>query len=80
MLKRAWNGSKQCLFCALDDSIDHLFFHCPVAKYIWGVFHCALGVLKIPNSVSGLGVWVLDFHGSDRVVAKVYLAAIFWTI
>jgi hypothetical protein len=26
---------KQCRFCNKDESINHLFFECAVAKYIW---------------------------------------------
>jgi hypothetical protein len=29
------------VFCARDESIDHLFFACPIARMIWSVFQCS---------------------------------------
>ena len=37
LIKRKWVGNPKCYFCDLDESINHLFFTCPVAKVIWGV-------------------------------------------
>ena len=28
--KRNWNGSQECCFCGVDESIDHLFFTVPL--------------------------------------------------
>jgi hypothetical protein len=32
--KRCWIGSLNCCFCGVDESIDHLFFKCPIAQYM----------------------------------------------
>jgi hypothetical protein len=34
-----WQGPTQCMFCAVDEGIDHLFFRCPVARLHLGCFH-----------------------------------------
>jgi hypothetical protein len=31
------------LLCGHDESITHLFFLCPLAKYVWNVVGCATG-------------------------------------
>ena len=30
-----WNGNKQYCFCSSDETIQHLFFECHVAKFLW---------------------------------------------
>jgi hypothetical protein len=37
MLKRNWHGDPNCYFCSSPESINHLFFQCPVSKVTWGV-------------------------------------------
>jgi hypothetical protein len=31
-----WTGSKQCNFCLGDESIQHLFYDCYYARFLWG--------------------------------------------
>ena len=35
LIKRHWVGSPTCYFCLENETIDHLFFQCPVAKITW---------------------------------------------
>jgi hypothetical protein len=37
LAKRNWNGGKQCSFCLKDESIQHLFYNCYCARFIWGL-------------------------------------------
>ena len=39
LLKRQWNGCKRCAFCQSDETVEHLFIHCPVARNIWQLIH-----------------------------------------
>jgi hypothetical protein len=32
LLKKKWQGSPDCYMCGKPESVDHLFFSCPVAK------------------------------------------------
>jgi hypothetical protein len=34
MIKRKWKGDHTCSFCSQDETIDHHFFRCSVAKVI----------------------------------------------
>jgi hypothetical protein len=52
--KRNWKGSQECCFCGGDESIDHLFFHYPIARYVWRVIQVALNLVEIPRSISNL--------------------------
>jgi hypothetical protein len=51
--RRNWRGGKQCVFCAQDETIQHLFFDCHFAKFIWTTVHIAFNVDK-PVSISHL--------------------------
>jgi zinc-binding in reverse transcriptase len=33
--KRGWSRSLNCCFCVGSESVDHLFFHCPLSAQIW---------------------------------------------
>ncbi|WVZ50145.1 hypothetical protein U9M48_001431, partial [Paspalum notatum var. saurae] len=35
LARRNWNGHQGCCFCNKRESIQHLFFDCQVAKFIW---------------------------------------------
>ncbi|WVZ53210.1 hypothetical protein U9M48_004183, partial [Paspalum notatum var. saurae] len=37
LIRRHWQGSKQCCFCSADETIQHLFFGCPCAKFLWRI-------------------------------------------
>lgn len=36
LLHRGWQGPKECVFCGNDESIDHLFLHCPLLLSLFG--------------------------------------------
>jgi hypothetical protein len=37
MIRKKWQGSPNCYLCGELESIDHLFFNCPVAKVTRGI-------------------------------------------
>ena len=38
MIRRKWlGGDPSCKFCEQPESIDHLFFQCPVAQCVWAI-------------------------------------------
>ena len=36
LIKRRWSGNPSCHFCDQNETVDHLFFTCPIAKVISG--------------------------------------------
>jgi hypothetical protein len=76
--KRGWDGSTQCMFCAMDETIEHLFFTCPLSRYVWTVFQCAFASPDKPRNLAELGrwvnkfvaVWLLFFGLSGKLVTK----------
>ena len=53
LLRRNWNGNKLCCFCSSDETIQHLFFDCHVAKFLWRVVHYTFD-LSPPQSITHL--------------------------
>jgi hypothetical protein len=37
LAKLNWQGSVLCCFCHKDETIQHLFFDCPLARSIWSI-------------------------------------------
>jgi hypothetical protein len=58
------------MFCALDESLNHLFFNCSVARYIWSVFQCSVNSLAQQTSVAELPEWVLKFKDLKEFQSK----------
>jgi hypothetical protein len=53
LIRRNWKGSKTCAFCSHPEIIQHLFFDCHVAKFIWRAVQSAFNI-DIPISVMHL--------------------------
>ena len=50
LLKRNWSGDLSCAFCNETETIPHIFFECPLAKYIWSMVAHVLGATCRPTS------------------------------
>jgi hypothetical protein len=35
LARRQWQGYRKCCFCSIEESIQHLFFDCHFAKFVW---------------------------------------------
>jgi hypothetical protein len=35
LIKRKWKGESKCCFCNNNETIQHVFFECHVAKFAW---------------------------------------------
>ena len=58
MIKRHWVGNPTCHFCSENESIDHLFFLCPIAKITWGVIGLCIGATNIPRNLQQYKTWI----------------------
>jgi hypothetical protein len=38
LIKRGWKGDGNCCVCGVGESVDHIFFHCVLAKMSWAIF------------------------------------------
>ena len=53
LARRNWNGYQGCCFCNSNESIQHLFFDCHLAKFIWRIVFMTLG-LSPPRNIAHL--------------------------
>ena len=57
LTKRKWTGDPKYQFCHHNETINHLFFTCSVAKVVWGVIARIIGATNIPTSISQCWEW-----------------------
>jgi hypothetical protein len=67
-----------CCFCNSDETVQHLFFDCALAKLIWRVIHLALDLRPPENTRHVFGAWVQNVK--HQKIFFVGIGAIFWAI
>ena len=58
LTKRKWQGDSRCKFCPEQESISHLFFDCPLAKFVWSIVALVMGAPCRPCSSDQFWSWV----------------------
>jgi hypothetical protein len=80
LAKRNWNGGKQCCFCHDNETINHLFFECHYAKFMWGLLYLAFNIVP-PQSVRHMfGTWLNQFGEKLKRQALVGASVFCWAI
>lgn len=80
-LRRGWHGSKLCQFCGREETVEHLFLSCPLAKYTWTVLACTFNFQWMPVTIQSLlGGWLSQFPKSKCRLVIVGIAAVIWSI
>jgi hypothetical protein len=79
--KRSWKGSSECCFCGGLKSIDHLFFKCSIARFVWRVVQIVLNLDFIPKNIEEIcDRWMNN--PKDRISNLLIFGcgAMFWAI
>ena len=80
LVKRNWNGSKKYAFCLHDETINHLFFDCKVARSIQSTIQVASNLYP-PRSVANIfGNWLHGIDNKFRTIIRVGAIAIIWSL
>jgi hypothetical protein len=58
LIKRKWQGNTVCCFCDKEETIQHLFFECPLAKVIWRIVHMSFGISPPKNITNMFENWL----------------------
>jgi hypothetical protein len=81
LFKRHWHGNLDCAFCGLSESIDHLFFQCSVARFVWRIFQIAFNLNSIPRDTADLfGPWINSFGKTKKKLVLFGCGAALWAI
>jgi hypothetical protein len=80
LLKHNWHGNPTCVFCDKAESIQHLFFDCPMAKIVWRLVHMTFG-LPPPKSIANLFAnWLSNLNKNDVKLIRIGVCAIVWAL
>ena len=80
LARRNWNGNKLCCFCSNDETIQHLFIDCHVAKFLWRAVQFAFD-LNPPRSITHLfGNWLRGVGTKLKRQLLVGTSALCWAI
>jgi hypothetical protein len=80
LVKRSWQGSKKCVFCLHDETINHLFFQYQFVRSIWSITQIG-STLYPPRSVAHLfGSWLNGVERRFKTFIRVGAIAIIWSL
>jgi hypothetical protein len=78
---RGWTGDERCRFCSNKESIDHLFFQCGVARFVWNVVSTALNFPVVPSRMDEVCDWLLKFKDLKfRQISAIGVIIVIWGI
>jgi hypothetical protein len=80
MKRSDWVGSFVCQFGPSDESINHLFFICPMATYMWSTISIVLGVYSRPSCFTQYFWWISKILPLGFNFHVVGIAALCWAI
>ena len=76
LAKRNWNGCKKYCFCDQDETIQHLFILCPLAKMVWRIIFMAFNIHP-PNNIKNLfGNWLRGVEKKLKAQIRVGVCAL----
>ena len=79
-IKRRWAGSSRCCFCVHDETIQHLFLDCPLAKLLWRSVHIVFNIIP-PVSIEALfGTWLNGVTTHIASSIRIGICAFLWAI
>lgn len=52
LAKKGWKGDVKCCLCGVTESVDHIFFHCPMAIFVWSFIKHTFGLGGFPKDLN----------------------------
>ena len=80
LIKRNWVGCKKCAFCTEDETVEHLFIHCPFVRNIWRLIHFTFNISP-PTSVANMfGHWLDGIDKDTKARIRIGVCAFLWAV
>ena len=80
LAKRNWTGCTKCVFCQLEETVEHLFITCLFAKHIWRLIHFTFSIHP-PTSITNLfGNWLHGIDSKTKAIIRIGVCAFLWAI
>ena len=80
LAKRNWQGNQQCCFCHENETIQHLFFDCRMARLAWATVYAAWCIPKPRNFANMFGNWLNGLTKNLKQLVLVGAAALCWSV
>jgi hypothetical protein len=80
LARRRWKGSLKCCFCNIDETIQHLFFDCQLARLIWRVIHISFNLPRPTSIVHLFDGWLQGLGNKIKYVILAGASAFCWAI
>jgi hypothetical protein len=80
LAKRRWQESLKCSFCNQNESIQHLFFDCYLAKTVWRIIYFVLKIDQPININHIIGDWESNKGCMHKKLLLTGVAALFLSI
>lgn len=75
---RKWRGDERCCVCGVKEDMDHIFFHCHIARVVWYCIKEVLGWDKSPKSVREVFEERIPLGGRDYHIKLFMFTIITW--
>ena len=80
LLKWWWVGRSWYCFCDLDETIQHIFIDCPLAKLLWRTIHIAFNIVPPVSIESLFGTWLAAVEHTTAARIRIGICALMWAI
>ena len=80
LIKRNWSGDKSCYFCDKEESIQHIFFDCPLDKLVWCIVHMSFNLSPPKNVTNLFGNWLKGLPKKNLNLIRVGVCACLWAL
>jgi hypothetical protein len=78
---RSWKGREECVLCGGEEDVDHLFFQCHLAKFVWSFVSEALRWKCFPRDMNELlTIWLHREFGVSYHICLVCFAGLGWAL
>ena len=78
--RRGWKGSHLCCLCGKPENVDHIFFRCSLARFLWAGVGEALGLAQQPGSWEDLvATWSKNCNFPKRL-GMLLFASLAWAL
>ena len=71
---------QKCCFCDSNETVNHLFLHCPFANIIWRMIYFAFNIPPPSNVTNMFGRWLNGVHRKDKARIRIGISAMCWAI
>ena len=80
LAKRRWNGCTKCAFCDSEESVDHLFFHCPLSRQVWRIVYFTYNIPPPSNTTNMFGNWLNGVDQDTKARIRIGICALLWAL